>query len=301
MNKSDTSKIHRRKFLGLTGLAIGTLGSGMALPGWKPSQKAKGKIALQLWTVRNLLEKDYAGTIEKVANMGYHAVESIAPPDGMSLKDAGNIIIESGLKVCSAHVDLPKDGKHDWLEMAEAFNCKNMIWHGWPEDQRYKTEDGINELIDIYHQALDLARSNGLKFGLHNHWWEFEKQPSGKLPFEILLAKLDKDIFFEIDTYWVKVAGQNPADIVKKFGDRVKLLHIKDGPARYTESLDADEPEPMVAAGQGTQNFPEIVKAAEGNVEWMIVELDNCATDMMTAVQESYDYLTGNGLAAGRV
>ncbi len=282
-------------------MGIGTLASGVTLNPLLPTAKKTGKIALQLWTVRNLLKKDYAGTIEMVASMGYYAVETIPPPEGMSLREAGEIILGSGLKVCGAHVELPVDGKHNWFEIASAFDCKTMIWHGWPEDQRYKTEEGTRELIDIYHQALKLAQSNGMSFGLHNHWWEYEKQQTGKYPYELLLENLDRDIFFEIDTYWVKVAGHNPADILQKLGNRAIMAHIKDGPARYTESLDDDEPEPMVAVGQGTQNFPEVVKAASDNIEWMIVELDNCATDMMTAVQESYDYLTKNSLAKGKV
>ncbi len=294
------TNLSRRSFLGLSAISVGAISTGM-MPYYRNQIRQVGKIAVQLWTVRDLLEEDYQGTIEKIAEMGYYAVESIPPPEGMSLKEAGKTILNSGLKVCSAHVELPINGQHDWLEVGNAFECKNMIWHGWPEDERYKTEDGTKELIDIYHQALKVAQSNGMNFGIHNHWWEFERQESGKYPFEVLNEKLDKDIFFEIDTYWVKVAGQNPADILSKFRDRLKMAHIKDGPARYAESLDADEPDPMTAVGQGIQNFPAIVEAANGNIDWMIVELDNCATDMMTAVQESYDYLTKNGLALGKV
>lgn len=292
--------LSRRNFLGLSAISVGVLSTGM-MPYSRNQVRKVGKIAVQLWTVRDLLEEDYRSTIEKIAEMGYYAVETIPPPEGMSLKEAGKIILSSGLKVCSAHVELPVDGKHDWIEVGNAFDCKNMIWHGWPEDERYKTEDGTEELMDIYHQALKVAQSNGMNFGIHNHWWEYEKQDTGKYPYEIMNEGLDSDIFFEVDTYWVKVAGHNPVDILKKLGNRVALAHIKDGPARYTESLDADEPDPMTAVGQGIQNFPAIVEAADGNIDWMIVELDNCATDIMTAVQESYDYLTKNGLAVGTV
>ena len=112
---------------------------------------------------------------------------------------------------------------------------------------------------------------------------------------------LDKDIFFEIDTYWVKVAGHNPATIVKKLGKRAPLLHIKDGPAIWRESLADDNPDPMVAVGKGTQDFPAIVKAAAGNTEWMIVEMDKTTGDVFDALKESYDYLLRNGMATGRV
>ena len=91
-----------------------------------------------------------------------------------------------------------------------------------------------------------------------------------------------------------------PATIVAKFGKRAPLLHIKDGPAKYTDSLGKDEPEPMVAVGKGTQNFPAIVKAANGNTEWMIVEMDVTATDIFDAIRDSYEYLVKNKLARGK-
>jgi len=121
-----------------------------------------------------------------------------------------------------------------------------MIWHGWPEDKRYSTLEGTKELADIYNEANN----------------------------QVLLDSVDQDIFFEIDTYWVKVAGHDPAKIVGEFGKRAPLLHIKDGPARWNDSLPKDNPEPMVAVGKGTQNFPAVVKAANGipngrSLRWM--------------------------------
>jgi hypothetical protein len=77
-------------------------------------------------------------------------------------------------------------------------------------------------------------------------------------------------------------------------------LHIKDGPAKWNDSLADDNPDPMVAVGKGTQNFPAIVKAANGNTEWMIVEMDKTETDIFQALQDSYDYLTKNGMAKGK-
>jgi sugar phosphate isomerase/epimerase len=95
----------------------------------------------------------------------------------------------------------------------------------------------------------------------------------------------------------VKVAGQDPAAIVKKLGSRAQLLHIKDGPAKWDDNLPKDVPDPMTAVGKGTQNFPAIVKAADGNTEWMVVEMDKTAGDVFVALKESYDYLINNKLA----
>ncbi len=292
----------RRKFV--KKLGIGTI--ALSLPQWAISQnwwlgQDKPKIGLQLWTVRELMKQDMPGTLEKVAEIGYMGVESAFLPEGVTHKQLGKLLKKLDLPVFSMHAELPiGDQREVLLDMAEAYDCNRMIWHGWPEDIRYKTEEGTKQLAEIYNQSNAFAKNNGLVFGIHNHWWEFERQEGGKYPYEILLNYLDTDIFFEIDTYWVKVAGLDPAHMVKLFGKRAPLLHIKDGPGTWTKSLDEDEPEPMVAVGKGVQDFPKISQAAQGATEWMIVELDRCATDMMEAVQDSYQYLTQEGLAVGK-
>lgn len=298
LTKDNYRSQSRRTFLeksaaGILGLA---LTSPLNLHG--NSLSGSGKIALQLYTVRREIEKDLQGTLNKVSQLGYKYVETAFWPENISIEEAGAALRKAGLKVCSIHCELPTGKeKSNWLAMADAYDCTSMIWHGWPEDPRYKTREGIEELANIYNEASDFAQSQGLAFGLHNHWWEFRNKIDGLYPYQILGDYLSSDIFFEIDTYWVKVAGYDPAEIVGKAGAKAPFLHIKDGPARYTESLGKDQPEPMVAVGKGTQNFPEIVRASNGHTRWMIVEMDVTATDVFTALEESYYYLTSNSLA----
>ena len=78
------------------------------------------------------------------------------------------------------------------------------------------------------------------------------------------------------------------------------MLHIKDGPAEYHDNLAADNPDPMTAVGKGTQNFPAIVRAANGNTEWMIVEMDKVQGDVFQALGDSVTYLVANGMVRGR-
>src|SRR5687768_40432 len=295
----------RKKFLQLGGM--GALGAtfipSSILSGFGEinSLSEPAKIAVQLYSVRKELEKDMKGTLKRIADMGFEAVETAFWSKDISVKLAGRYLKDAGLPVCSAHIELPTgDHKAAFLETAKELGCKKMIWHGWPEDIRYGSLDGIQQLVAIYNEANRFAKSNGLQFGIHNHWWEFRNKVGKRFVYEVLLDQLDKDIFFEIDTYWVKVAGHNPADIVKKFGKRAPLLHIKDGSGVWRDSLADDNPDPMVAVGKGTQNFPAIVKAANGNTEWMIVEMDKTTTDVFEALQESYDYLIKNRMATGR-
>jgi sugar phosphate isomerase/epimerase len=298
-------KMNRKRFLQLGGM--GALGASFSRSSVLSSFENTGiiketaQIAVQLYSVRKEIEKDITGTLKKIADIGFAAVETAFWPKDITVKQAGQYLKEAGLPVCSAHIELPiGDKKGDLLDPAEAFDCKRMIWHGWPEDIRYGTLDGTKQLVKIYNEANNFAHDNGLQFGLHNHWWEFRNKVGKRYVYEVLTQSLDPDIFFEIDTYWVKVAGQNPPEIVKKFGKRAPLLHIKDGPAKWNDSLPDDNPDPMVAVGKGTQDFPAIVKAANGNTEWMIVEMDKTETDIFQALKDSYDYLTKNGMAKGK-
>lgn len=298
-NDPGNSNITRKEFIKKSGIALA--GSMLLNKRWiSQSPETPGRIALQLYTVRDAVKNDLRGTLEKVAACGYRFVETAFWPEGISVKQAAEAVKNAGLKVCSSHIELPAgDKKAALLEVAEAFDCKKMIWHGWPEDKRYSTVDGTKELAAIYNEANLFCKTNGLEFGLHNHWWEFRNTPGGRFVYEILLENLDKDIFFELDTYWIKVAGHDPAKIVARYGERAPFLHIKDGPAQWNERLPEDNPDPMVAVGSGSQNFPAIVKAAKGHTRWMVVEMDKTVSDVFRAIRDSYDYLVKNNLGAG--
>jgi sugar phosphate isomerase/epimerase len=288
----------RRNFLQLSGIGLaGAVIPSSAFTAFSPDKWRPAKLSVQLYTVREQIKSDIPGTLKRVREIGFNYVETAFWPDGLSLQKAASYLKDVGLSVSSAHVELPLgDNKKIFLETAAAFNCKRMIWHGWPEDKRYSSVEGTMELISIYNESAKFAKANGLQFGLHNHWWEYRNKVGGRFVYELLLENLDKDIFFEVDTYWVKVAGQEPATIVKKLGSRAQLLHIKDGPAKWDDNLPNDIPEPMTAVGKGTQNFPAIVKAADDNIEWMVVEMDKTAGDVFVALKESYDYLISNKL-----
>jgi sugar phosphate isomerase/epimerase len=246
-------------------------------------------IALQLYTLREAMAKDFAGTIRKVAAMGYVGVETAGFP-GTTPQEASKLFKELGLVVSSAHSRLPL-GEHqnEVLETMAALGCKYLISPNVGTDY-FKSIEGIKQARDLLNEANAVAAANGLRLGLHNHWWEFERV-EGQYPYDVLLDGLDPAICFELDTYWTKVAGVDPVQVIKKLGARAPLLHIKDGPGVQKE--------PQVAVGEGIMDIPAIIQAGGSNTEWLVVELDHCATDMVEAVKKSYAYLVGNGLARG--
>jgi sugar phosphate isomerase/epimerase len=251
------------------------------------------RLAVQLYTIREAIDKDLKGSLKRLADLGFKNVETAFWPKGISVETAANTLKELGLNVTSCHVDKPtQDNINELVNTAKAYGCENLIWHGWPEDKRYSSLEGTKELVNIYKESNKLAKDHGLRFGLHNHWWEYRNYVGGKLVYEVLNEELDDDIFFETDVYWVKVAGQDPANILRKLKKRIRFIHIKDGPAVFNEKLIKDEPDPMTPVGQGTLDIPAIVNACSENVQWMVIELDKSAIDPYDALKQSRDYLS---------
>ena len=238
-------------------------------------------IAVQLYSVRDFTEKDFAGTVRKIAAMGYAGVETAGFP-GTTAQAAGALFKELGLAVSSAHTGLPvgKDQSKILEDMA-AIGCKRLVCPG-VSASLFESTDGLKKAAQLLNEANQVCRANGLTLGYHNHYKEFQVV-DGRTAFDILLELVDPDVFFQVDTYWAHVAGVDVPALVKKLGKRAPLLHIKDGPG--------DKNMPMLAVGEGVMNVPAILAAARGFCEWQIVELDSCATDMLEAVQKSYQYL----------
>jgi len=246
-------------------------------------------IALQLYTVREGLAKDFAGIVGKIADIGYMGVET-AGFEAASPEEASKLFKALGLTVTSAHMPLPLgEHKEKVLDAMNELGCTRIVSGMGPE--AFTSTDQIKSSCSLFNEANAVAEENGFTFGIHNHWWEFQ-EIEGRYVHEVMLECLDPRIFFEIDTYWVKTAGPDPAEVVRHLGERAPLLHIKDGPCMAGE--------PMVAVGEGIMDFPSIVQAGKDSIEWLIVELDECATDMVEAVEKSYKYLIGEGLARGK-
>lgn len=245
-------------------------------------------IAIQLYTVRDQLAKGFEPVIRQIAEIGYAGIETAGFP-GTTPAAAAKLFQSLGLKVSSAHTALPLgDNKNKVLDDAKTLGIQRIVSGKGPDD--FKTLDLVKKTCALFNQAAQVAKENGLTFSIHNHWWEFQLL-DGQPVYRHMLAHLDPGVLFELDVYWIQTGGCNPAEVVKEIGKRAPLLHIKDGPCVQGQ--------PMTAVGDGQVDMPAIVKAGAGTAEWLIVELDACATDMLTAVKKSHDYLVGKGLAHG--
>ncbi len=245
-------------------------------------------IAVQLYSVREALAQDFEGTVRQIAAFGYKGVEPAGFP-GTTPQAAADLFKSLGLAVPSAHSPLPL-GEHqaEVLETMRVLGCTYLVCPHIPPDE-YKTVESTLKVCERLNEANAVARAAGLTLVYHNHWWEYE--PLGDTyPYKLMVEQLDPTIGFEIDTYWVKAAGLDPVAVITELGARVPLLHIKDGSTVKTDS--------MVAVGDGVMDIAGVIGAGS-SAEWLIVELDRCATDMLQAVEKSYQYLIEKGLADG--
>lgn len=245
-------------------------------------------IALQLYSLREQLARDFDGTLRRAAGLGYAGVET-AGQYGAGPAQARRLFDRLGLAVAGAHLPLPRGPeKNKVIETAQALGAGRVIC-AWQPPERLNVADQLRAVCAELNEAAAAVGPHGLSLGYHNHWFEHDHLVDGRSPHDWMAEWLAPEIFFEVDVYWVRTAGRDPAAVVNALGSRAPLLHIKDGPARRDV--------PMTAVGAGSLDFAPIMAAARA--EWLIVELDECATDMFTAVAESYTCLTSRGWAHG--
>jgi len=240
------------------------------------------KISVQLYSVRDDAGKDYAGTIRKIAAMGYTCVEPAGFPN-FTLEKAVAVFKELGLKAPSCHTGFPVgDNANKILDEAQALGVKYIVSGKGPD--QFKTKDTIKAVADEINAAAANAAKRGLTIGVHNHWWE-AMMVDGVPAYQILDSLISKDVVYEIDAYWIKVGGLDPAEVITGLGKRAPMIHIKDGPCVKDQ--------PMQALGAGKLDIPAIVNAAK-DAELLIVELDSVApgVNMLEAIATSYTYLS---------
>jgi sugar phosphate isomerase/epimerase len=242
-------------------------------------------LAVQLYTFRSTPPAERPALLQALAAAGYGAVEPFGDPGGMEQLRAE--LDEAGLGVCSVHANVERYSLEQWIAAANALGTDTLILpllnrEGWGDTA------GVRRLAEQVNEIGGHLVAAGLRLGYHNHWFEMA-DIGGRPALEVFADALSIDILLEVDTYWAAVGGQDVVALLHRLGDRVRYLHLKDGPADKPES-------PMTAVGTGVMPIAEIVAAAPA-VEWNVVELDDCATDVLTAVRDSAAWLRDHGLA----
>lgn len=245
---------------------------------------------LQLYTVRDHLERDFAGTLRRVAEIGYRNME-FAGYGGLGAKELRQLADGLGLRLVSTHAMVFQDAERQ-LEYAKEAGFAYVVCPWLPEELRPSGES----YVDVGRRLAEIgarARELGLTLCYHNHAFEFEKKTAaGRYGFDALYdAASADDLKAELDVYWVARALEDPMAYIRQFGSRCALVHLKDM---------ADDGERSFAElGQGTLPIAAIVEAARAaGASYVFVEQDVCKRDSLESIAISYRYLKERGYIA---
>jgi sugar phosphate isomerase/epimerase len=233
-------------------------------------------IGLQLYSVKDYMEKDVESTIQQVAEMGYTMVEPAGFFD-KSAEDFKSICDKNGLKICSTHTsftNLTGDNYKTWLPYHNTLECPYYI-APWG---KYSNAADLDNFINTIDVCDKLCKEYGIEFMYHNHHKEFLPNDDGIIPH--LEMQKRTNIRFQIDVYWVYRAGLNPIYVLEQLGDRVGAIHLKDGTMEHGAPL-----------GQGDVDIPAIVKWAKARNLLMVVENEPTAERQMIEAKECIEYL----------
>lgn len=268
----------RRTFLGTVTAA--TLLSNRL--GWGAAGERKlDKIGVQLYSVRHQMERDFEGTLAKVAEIGYREVEFAGffnhPP-----QEVGAILNRCGLTAPSSHVNYKLLGA-DWPKALEAAQLVGQSFIVCPsvDEPIRRQSDGWKHAAETFNRAGEASNKAGIQFAYHNHDFEF-KPESGKLPYDILLAETDPNLVkMEMDLFWITKGGQDPVNYFNRYPGRFPLVHVKD------MKKDGE----MTEVGSGAIDFKRIfAKSDRAGIQHYFVEHDEPKSPL-DSIRTSFEYL----------
>jgi len=261
----------------------------------------KKYIGLQLYTVRDHMDKDPTGTLAKVAKIGFNSVEGATYTGtekfyGMDTATFSKVLKENGLIMPSSHYRLGEDGKemkgtilNDWqkaVDDAAALGVKYMIC-AWLSPAERGSLDHYKKIGGDLNKAGEISKKAGIQLCYHNHDFEFI-QEDGKYPYETLLANTDKELVkMEMDIYWVTKAKQDPIALINEHPGRFPLWHVKD--------MDNTPKQMFTEVGSGIIDFKNIFKhAKKAGLQYFFVEQDVCPGDPYDSIAKSISYIKSN-------
>ena len=234
---------------------------------------------LQLYSVRDITGEDLEGALAKVAALGYRFVE-FAGFFGHSADKVKAMLDTYGLTVSGTHTgwqELTADRIDETIAYHKTIGNKNIIIPGADLSTREKLDD----LIALINEAQPKLAAAGIALGYHNHSHEFIETGYGALIHKELEERTQVE--FEIDTYWAYVAGLDPVALLERLGDRVRVIHLKDG---YSDGHG-------MALGEGTAPIAAVRDYAIAHGLAMVVESETCQPTGIEEVGRCMTYLKG--------
>jgi sugar phosphate isomerase/epimerase len=282
--------LSRRRFLGTTGAALLSIG--------RMTTRSIQRVGVQLYTVRADLEKDFEGTLAKVASIGFKEVEFAGyfnhPP-----RQVRDVLARNGLTAPSAHVDYPSLGDKlpQILEDARTIGHEYLV-NPWIDESSRNQADGWKRVAETFNRAGDQSKRAGIQFAYHNHHFEFAPV-NGKLPYDTLLETCDPQLVkMELDLCWITVAGKDPLEYFRRHPGRFPLVHVKGFKGQPPAEGGAAPIERMIANITDVGRDGDIIdwkrifaRADEAGIKHYFVEHDQPKAPF-ESLKASYDYVT---------
>lgn len=278
--------MNRRTFLNTA--ARGVIGgAALTTMNWTNHAAFAGrisKVGLQLYTLRDQMRQDVAGTLAKVAQLGYKEVEFAGYQD-KSPEQIRDLLKQNGLTSPSVHFPLASlaDKPEKLVGVAKTIGHKYLVCP-WLAPNERRTLDDYKRLATILNKAGEVCNKAGLQLAYHNHDFEFMAL-DGQLPFDLLLAETNaKLVKMELDLYWITKAGHDPLAYFAKHPGRFPLVHVKD--------MDNTDRKFFAEVGRGTIDFKKIfAQAKQAGIRHYFVEQDQCPGSPFDSIKISIDYL----------
>lgn len=282
---------NRRIFIKKSGTFA--LGSLMIPSAMSYTREKTKEIGLQIYSVRNQLKEDLKGTLRQIAKIGYKWIELADYRNGRfydkSPAEFRKLVNDLGMEIISSHTEVEIKGADmsnaEKIADAHAELGLKYVIKPWLIEERRVSADSYKKVAEELNKIGEVMKSRGLKFGYHNHDFEFESV-EGNIPYDILLSETDKElVIFEIDLYWIKKGGKNAMDYFNKYPGRFDLYHIKD--------MDNTEESYFTEVGTGIINFKELFAYKDvAGMKYFFVEQDNYRNyTPLESIKISFDYL----------
>jgi len=259
--------------------------------------------SIQLFTVREALERDLDGTLAEVAARGFTAAEPydfVRRAESLAAAlSAHGITAPSGHAFLASESFVNPDGSGTTLPVpspAEVFAAAKTLGMGividpYTAPERWQSIEQIEQTARLLNAAAEIGEAEGIRVGYHNHAHELEATFDGTTGLEVLAGLLDPRVVLEVDLYWVARGGVDPVALLERLGERVVAVHAKDG-TLDPEALAAYPPADQVPAGEGVVPLAEAIAAAPA-LELAIVEFDHYEGDLFDAIEKSRLALDG--------
>ncbi|SNR71038.1 Sugar phosphate isomerase/epimerase [Maribacter sedimenticola] len=271
----------RRKFIRQTGL-FGA--ATFLMPQISCASSISTGYGVQLYSFRESMLSNPKKTLETIAKLGFKEIESAGSSKGyyygLSPKEMAQTCNDLGMKLTSGHIRLDADFERT-MEDAVASGQQYLICSSMPTDGQ--TVDNYKKVAEQFNKAGEACKKVGLKFGYHNHEYEFESHNNVVL-YDVLMDHTQADlVYMELDLGWVVVAGKNPINYFKKYPGRFPLWHLKD--------MDMDKKE-STEFGKGILDIPLMLTNRElSGVEHIYVEQEEYATNPVKSMKHNMNFL----------